>query len=212
MKISKAGIELIKSFEGCVLKAYKAHSSEKYYTIGYGHYGKDVTEDMKITKEEALKLLEKDLERYVDKVNKYLSIYSFNQNQFDALVSFCYNIGNIDGLTKKGTRTLEEISNSFCLYVKCNGVKLNGLVKRRESEKKLFDTKVSNSQSSSKYYPKCTIASTSIVDILKHISVNSDFNTRKKIAEANGISNYKGYSHQNTILVNLLKKGKLIRI
>ena len=49
MKISENGISLIKSFEGLRLKAYKAVSTEEYYTIGYGHYGADVAADMVIT-------------------------------------------------------------------------------------------------------------------------------------------------------------------
>ena len=95
MKISEKGLELIKTFEGLRLSSYKALSAEKYYTIGYGHYGSDVSKDMIITESQAEELLKKDVEKFEDKVNKY-SNYSFNQNQFDALVSFAYNIGNID--------------------------------------------------------------------------------------------------------------------
>ena len=53
MKTSENGISLIKSFEGLRLKAYKAVSTEEYYTIGYGHYGADVAKDMVITEEQA---------------------------------------------------------------------------------------------------------------------------------------------------------------
>ena len=97
MKTSDNGIEFIKSFEGFSPKSCKCVESEKYYTIGYGHYGKDVAENDTITKYAATKLLKKDVESVERKVDKYDSIYNFNQNQFDALVSFCYNVGNIHG-------------------------------------------------------------------------------------------------------------------
>ena len=99
MKISKNGIELIKCFESFSPKACKCLSTEKYYTIGYGHYGADVKEKQAITKQQAEELLQKDLEKFEQKVNKYNNVYNFNQNQFDSLVSFCYNVGNIDQLT-----------------------------------------------------------------------------------------------------------------
>ena len=142
MKISQTGLNLIKSFEGCQLTAYKAVSSEKYYTIGYGHYGADVKRGMKITQAQADAYLVKDLAKFEAKVNKYQSKYSFNQNQFDALVSFAYNIGSIDGLTANGTRTIAQISSKFAAYNKSGGKVLLGLTKRRAAEKKLFNTAV----------------------------------------------------------------------
>lgn len=142
MKISQTGLNLIKSFEGCQLTAYKAVSSEKYYTIGYGHYGADVKRGMKITQAQADAYLVKDLAKFEAKVNKYQSKYSFNQNQFDALVSFAYNIGSIDGLTANGTRTIAQISSKFEAYNKSGGKVLLGLTKRRAAEKKLFNTAV----------------------------------------------------------------------
>ena len=53
LKLSDKGLQLIKQFEGCRLKAYKCIITEKYYTIGYGHYGADVKKDMTITMEQA---------------------------------------------------------------------------------------------------------------------------------------------------------------
>ena len=70
MKISKDGIELIKSYEGLRLKAYKPVATEKYYTIGYGHYGADVDADMVITKEQANLYLYKDVVQAVDDQQK----------------------------------------------------------------------------------------------------------------------------------------------
>lgn len=140
MKISKNGIQLIKSFEGCRLKAYKPVSTERYYTIGYGHYGVDVTKNMQITEDQAEQLLVKDLSKFENHVNFYLKYYEFTQNQFDALVSFAFNIGSINQLTASGTRTLKQISNMMPAYTKAGGRVLQGLVRRREAEKKLFDT------------------------------------------------------------------------
>lgn len=139
MKITQTGIDLIKTFEGCRLVAYKAVSTEKYYTIGYGHYGADVTKGMRITQTRADALLVSDLAKFEAKVNKYQGKYSFNQNQFDALVSFAYNVGSIDGLTNNGKRTIAQISAKFAAYNKSGGKVLAGLTKRRAAEKKLFD-------------------------------------------------------------------------
>ena len=143
MNISDNGLKLIESFEGLRLKAYKVSgANEKYYTIGYGHYGPDVKEGMKITKEQAEEYLRKDVASAENAVNKYESKYHFNQNQYDALVSFAYNIGSIDQLTNKGKRTIQQISNNILLYNKAGGKVLAGLKRRREAEKKLFDTPV----------------------------------------------------------------------
>lgn len=136
MKTSKKGIELIKQFEGCRLKAYKAVPTEKYYTIGYGHYGADVVEGMSISAADAEEYLKRDLEKfelYVDKLNLKL-----NQNQFDALVSFTYNCGpgNLRKLTMG--RTIAQIGDAMLLYNKSGGKVLKGLQKRREAERALF--------------------------------------------------------------------------
>ena len=143
-KLSPNGLELIKSFESCKLYAYKCLPSEKFYTIGYGHYGSDVKKDMKITQKQADNLLLKDCEKFVKHINTYMSTYNFNQNQFDALVSFAFNIGNINQLTASGTRTIEQISSKITLYNKSGGKVIRGLVKRRAKEKELFDAPTKN--------------------------------------------------------------------
>ena len=206
MKISENGLNLIKSFESCKLKAYKCVSTEKYYTIGWGHYGADVKADMVITQEQADSMLISDVAKYEKYVNA--TGLELNQNQFDALVSFTYNCGN--GNLKKliNNRTLPEISNALLLYNKSGGKVLAGLTRRRKAEKMLFDKAYTSRLI---YYPKCTCASTSIVDLLKKINVDSSFSNRKKIAIANGITDYKGLSYQNIKLCNLLKKGVLIK-
>lgn len=138
-RTTKEGLTLLKEFEGCELKAYKCVKTEKYYTIGYGHYGADVKENMTITREQAEQLLIQDLKKFEKVVNKYMSRYNFNQHQFNALVCFAYNIGNIDGLTKNGSRTIKGISDAMLLYVNHKGKVLNGLVRRRKAEQKLFN-------------------------------------------------------------------------
>ena len=138
MMINDKGIALIKSFEGLRLKAYKALPTEKYFTIGYGHYGADVKEGQTITEAEAEALLRADLKKYEAKVNKYTA-YNWTDNEFSALVSFAYNIGNIDGLTKKGERSREDIKKVWTSYSKAGGKELPGLLRRREAELKLFN-------------------------------------------------------------------------
>lgn len=137
-QISVTGLNLIKSFEGCRLKAYKALPSEKYYTIGYGHYGADVSSNLRITQYQAELLLLKDLTRFCAAVNKYDYKYRWTQNEFDALVSFAYNIGNIDQLTAKGTRSKAQIADKIPAYCKSGKKMIPGLVRRRTAERALF--------------------------------------------------------------------------
>lgn len=137
MKTSQTGVDLIKSFEGCRLTAYKPVASEKYWTIGYGHYGADVIVGMTISQTRAEELLKGDLERFERAVTK-LGI-GLNQNQFDALVSFAYNCG--EGNLKKlcAGRTKEQIAQAIPLYNKGADKKvLAGLVRRRAAEQALF--------------------------------------------------------------------------
>lgn len=139
MKISENGINLIKQFEGCVLHAYKCVPSEEYYTIGYGHYGADVQADQTITQETAESMLRDDIKRYETLVNIYQGRYNFNQNEYDAMVSFCYNIGSLDQLTQNGKRTKKEIADAMLLYIHdAGGNELEGLINRRKAERDLF--------------------------------------------------------------------------
>ncbi len=140
MKISKQGIALIKSFEGCKLTAYKAVSTEKHYTIGWGHYGADVKAGQSISQGEADALLLSDLQQFVKYTNTHTSSLKLNQNQFDALVSFCYNCG--PGTLKKlvSGRALEEIAEHITdlEYTRSGGKVLKALERRRREEKELF--------------------------------------------------------------------------
>ena len=139
MKTSQRGIDLIKGFEGCRLVAYKPVPTEKYWTIGYGHYGPDVVPGMKITPGQAEIYLKADLAKFEKDVDN--TGLSLNQNQFDALVSFTYNCGagNLKTLIKG--RTLPEISEALLKYTKDNSKRvLPGLVRRRNAERALFLT------------------------------------------------------------------------
>lgn len=147
--LSENGLNLIKSFEGCRLTAYKCLPTEVYYTIGYGHYGSDVKVGMKITEKQAEELLLQDCKKAIKNVNSFMSKYNFNQNQFDALVSFAFNVGSINQLTASGTRTLEQISSKITAYNKSSGRVIRGLVKRRAKEKELFDTPTSTTKKKS---------------------------------------------------------------
>ncbi len=138
MKTSKTGLDLIKTFEGCRLKAYKCPAD--VWTIGYGHTGSDVKQGMVITQAEADRLLQQDLERFEKNVMKFSNKYHWTQNEFDALVSFAFNIGSIDQLTANGTRTKAQIAQAMLLYNKAGGKVLPGLTKRRQAERRLFLT------------------------------------------------------------------------
>lgn len=143
-KASQVGLSLIKSFEGCRLTAYKPVPTEKYWTIGWGHHGPDVKQGMTITQAQADDMLVRDLAKFEAYVNDqaYVPITDkLNQNQFDALVSFCYNCG--PGNLKKlcAGRTIEQIAQNITAYNKAGGKVLTGLVRRREAELILFNKK-----------------------------------------------------------------------
>lgn len=139
MNISETGIQLIKNFEGCVLKAYKCPAG--VWTIGYGHTS-GVKEGQTITLKQAEDYLLQDIRAYEITVNNLVNV-PLNQNQFDALVSFCYNLGPnnlknstlIKLLNKKDYLGAAE---QFDRWIYAGGKKLPGLVKRRAAEKELF--------------------------------------------------------------------------
>ena len=134
MRTSRNGINLIKQFEGCRLEAYKCPAG--VWTIGYGHTA-GVTPGQKISSAQAEMYLRADLEKYEKRVEKY-SGYRWTQNEFDAMTSFAYNVGSIDGLTANGTRSKAVIADKLLLYNKGGGKVLAGLTRRREAERKLF--------------------------------------------------------------------------
>jgi len=140
MKTSTEGKAFIKRYEKFRSKSYKCVPTEKLYTIGYGHYG--VGADMVITKARGDEFFEKDVQRAESQVNKYQTRYNFNQNEFDALVSFVFNGCSIKELTDDGTRTKTEISKHMILYTKSSGTFLPGLLTRRLAEQKTFNTPI----------------------------------------------------------------------
>ena len=146
MKISENGLNLIKQFEGLSLKPYL--DAVNIPTIGYGstfyeNMKKVTMQDESITRERADFLFNFLVTtKFVSVVNR-LVIVDLTQNQFDALVSFVYNIGS--GNFEKST-LLKKVNQSdfigasleFEKWNKANGKILNGLTKRRLSEKELF--------------------------------------------------------------------------
>lgn len=155
MELGKDGISLIQYYEGVKLKAYKCPAG--IWTIGYGHTGPDVKPGLVITTEKANALFSEDIAKFVAAVNTYLTV-DVTQNLFDALVSFAFNLG--EGSLKRSTllkyvnqkKTYTDISSQFRRYVYGNGVKLVGLVKRREAEALLaggFPWRTASTKSSS---------------------------------------------------------------
>lgn len=139
MKTDKKGIELIKEFEGCKLKAYQ--DSVGVWTIGYGHT-KGVKKGDVITQEQADEFLIDDLEDAENAVNRLVKV-ALNQDQYDALVSFTFNLGAGNFQSSTLLKLLNqgkysEASEQFTRWVFAGGKKLNGLVRRREAEQKLF--------------------------------------------------------------------------
>ena len=138
MKTSKKGLELIMSFEGCRLAAYQ--DAGGVWTIGYGHTG-DVKPNTAITKQQAELYLIYDLTNKEKYVNSYDNIYHFTQNQFDALVSFCYNAGqgNLKKLLDDGNKPIELVKVDLPnTCIKAKGKVLNGLIRRRKAEADLM--------------------------------------------------------------------------
>lgn len=144
MKISDRGIEFIKNEEGCRLDAY--HCPAGILTIGIGHTTAagfpEVKEGMKVTEREAMEILKSDLRKFEAVVNKLVKV-SINQTQFDALVSFVFNVG--EGNFSKST-LLKKLNkgdyngaaSEFHRWNKAGGKVNKGLTNRRAREAALF--------------------------------------------------------------------------
>lgn len=143
-KTSSAGLTLIKSFEGLALTAYYCPAG--ILTIGYGHTAAagdpKVMPGMKVSKTEAESILKADLNSYEAAVNGAVKV-PLTQSQFDALVSFVYNVGA--GAFKKSTllRRLNaghygDVPAQLMRWTKANGKELAGLVRRRRAEAALW--------------------------------------------------------------------------
>ena len=140
--INDAGLDLLKSFEKCRLKAYK--DSGGILTIGWGHTGEDVHEGQVISQEDADDLLGDDLSSFEAGVADLLDVDA-TPNQFSALVVFSYNVGlnALSGSTllkKFNSGDTTGASEQFLRWNKVNGQPLEGLTRRREAEKSLFLT------------------------------------------------------------------------
>lgn len=138
MTLSIEGMTLIKQFEGCKLTAYKPVSTERYWTIGYGHYGPDVKKGQHITETEAERMFRNDI-KPVEALLNQMGI-NFRQQQFDALVSWIYNLGaaNFNNSTMKkfikANAADIDITDQMVKWVRSGGKPLLGLKRRRVAE------------------------------------------------------------------------------
>ncbi|MEI9758058.1 lysozyme [Enterobacter hormaechei] len=144
MQTSEKGIALIKQFEGCKLTAYQ--DSVGVWTIGYGWTqpvdGKPIRAGMTINQETAERLLKTGLVSYESDVSRLVKV-GLTQGQFDALVSFTYNLGARSLSTSTLLRKLNAgdyagAADEFLRWNKAGGKVLNGLTRRREAERDLF--------------------------------------------------------------------------
>ncbi|HEJ9137700.1 TPA: lysozyme [Serratia marcescens] len=144
MNISKGGIELIKRFEGLRLKAYQ--DSVGVWTIGYGWTqpvdGKKVGPGMRIDQATADRLLKCGVVQYEQGVNQLVKVH-ITQGQFDALVSFAYNLGlrslsTSTILKKLNAGDQQGAADEFGKWVNAGGKRLDGLVARRAAEREMF--------------------------------------------------------------------------
>lgn len=144
MQTSEKGIALIKQFEGCKLTAYQ--DSVGVWTIGYGWThpvdGKPIRAGMTIKQETAERLLKTGLVSYESDVSRLVKV-GLTQGQFDALVSFTYNLGARSLSTSTLLRKLNAgdyagAADEFLRWNKAGGKVLNGLTRRREAERALF--------------------------------------------------------------------------
>ena len=142
MKISSEGLALIKKFEGCELTAYKCAAG--VWTIGYGHI-KGVYEGQTITQSEAESMLQHEMKEYEGYINSAVTV-SLSQNQFDALVSWVFNLGN--GNLRASTllkvvnaEDYEGVPAQIKRWNKAGGKVLQGLIRRREAEALLWQGK-----------------------------------------------------------------------
>ena len=142
MKISQEGLSLIKKFEGCRLEAY--YCSGGVLTIGYGHTG-GVKESDTITQEEAEKLLRADVFKFEEYVEDNVMV-ELDQGQFDALVAWTFNLGpgnlrESTMLKKLNESDYASVPSEMKRWNKAGGKTLDGLIRRRNAEALLFQSK-----------------------------------------------------------------------
>lgn len=144
LTISQNGLSMIASFESFEPKAYYCPAG--VLTIGYGHtgtnaQGQELQESDTVTHEQAMRLLYEDVLWAEDAVNEQR--LNLTQNQFDALVSFVFNVGatafaNSTLLKKLKSCDFDEAADEFLRWNKAGGKVLRGLTARREAERELF--------------------------------------------------------------------------
>lgn len=146
--VNKKTLDLIKSFEGLELKAYK--DSVGVWTIGYGHTtaagAPAVHAGMTLTEAQAVDLLASDLKKYEAMVKRNVTV-DLNENQYGALVSFTYNLGegNLKSSTllkKVNEKDFKGATLEFAKWNKAGGKVLSGLTRRRAAEAALFASPV----------------------------------------------------------------------
>ena len=138
-KTSGEGVALIRKFEGCEFQAYQCSASG--WTLGYGHT-RDVSEGDTCTKDEAEQTLISDLEEFEGYVNDLVKT-PLEQNQFDALVAWTFNLGptNLRSstlLARLNDGDLDDVPHQLRRWNKAGGKVLDGLVRRREAEALLW--------------------------------------------------------------------------
>lgn len=139
-RYSPEGLALTKRYEGLRKLAYQ--DSGGVWTIGYGHTGPDVVAGKNITELQAEALLRADLRSAIDCVNTHLKVAP-NQNQFDALVDFCFNAGRGNFmksslLSKINVSDFAGAAEQFGLWINVNGQPSRGLQRRRAAEAAMF--------------------------------------------------------------------------
>lgn len=155
-KTSEAGVSLIEHFESCRLQAYW-DATGKVWTIGWGHTGPDVYKGQVITQAVADSLLQQDLIAREKAIKAFFSAVPLTRGQFDALVSFLYNVGGgkrgiKDGLFELRSgqpstlarnalaRDYAGAAEEFPKWIYSGGVPLRGLERRRRAERQLWLT------------------------------------------------------------------------
>jgi GH24 family phage-related lysozyme (muramidase) len=159
MLASEKLINFIKDKEKFYAEPY---SDYKQWSIGYGSYAGKLTGNptiKSITKDGADKLLKEEIKKYEANVNKFNTFYNFTQNEFDAMVSFAYNLGSINQLTDNGKRSKEQIIQKMPEYNKAGGKVAGGLVTRRKEEVSIF-----KGEDTPKSYNDNNVAASSIRD------------------------------------------------
>ena len=189
--VSDAGLDLIKSFEGFDSKPFYDYG---HWSIGYGSYvcpGDDNPYDFYpngISQSEADRLLRDKIGTYMNGLNNFLSSYDLyvNQNQYDALLSFTYNLGQniwtrsassftLKRLLINGNYTAEEIDEAFYMWRHAGGKELPGLAARRRREAALFNSEISlNNPEQQGYDVKYYIVSASYLTVRKGPGTNYD--------------------------------------